>query len=111
MKQCNSDDHLISISFLHAHNSGVFAVYVEPVIALLGSTVQLRCTIDAHTPSNIFWSRTSEGSAIASINGRAYVGVLERNITWDDNGTWFCIANNNGGGNEEQFEITVVGKY
>ena len=82
--------------------------------AILHSKIELKCTVDAIPTPTITWYRLNsndEKTKLVLIQeaGDPKYGILERNVTREDDGKWQCAASGSHGGEHSDFVITVIG--
>ena len=76
----------------------------------MGSTVELRCTVDAYPPaSTLIWSGPN-GHTLIQQSVNSMFGVLGKNVTMEDDGEWECTASGQYGGRGEEFAVVVFCK-
>ena len=96
---------------------GVFSVHVDAEStfeAILHSKIELKCIVDAVLTPNIIWYRLNINDEVTKLvhtqeAGDPKYGILERNVTREDDGKWRCAVSSSYGGKESDFVITVIG--
>ena len=83
----------------------------------MGTRIELRCTIDADPPAaTLVWKRVINGQP----SWDPYLfqhpidpkfGIIEKNVTLEDNGDWCCRASGTFGNLNGEFAVIVLGKY
>ena len=86
---------------------------IEPLYeAILGSSIELKCTVDAIPTPTLTWARIKDGDVLRNViqnPGDPKYGCLQMNVTLEDNGNWQCMASGTFGGDHSDFVITVIG--
>ena len=98
---------------------GIFSVHVDiesPFEAILHSKIELKCKVDAIPTPSLMWHRVNMGGAVTKLvhtqdAGDPTYGILERNVTTEDDGKWRCTVSGSYGGKMADFVITVIGTY
>ena len=82
--------------------------------AILHSKIELKCIVDAIPTPAIIWYRLNINDEVTKVvlkqeAGDPKYGILERNVTREDDGRWRCTASSSFGGKDSDFVITVIG--
>ena len=110
---------MVVLVYCHIHHTGVFSVTPSEAVyeAVLGSRIELRCTVDADTPAvTLIWRRVINGQPspdpyLIQPSSDPKFGIIEKNVQVEDNGVWSCYASDTFGGLDGQFAVVVLGKY
>ena len=81
--------------------------------AILHSKIGLKCTVDAFPTPTISWYRLNINNTVTWVVLRQEAedpkyGILERNVTREDDGKWQCDASSVYDGKRSDFIITVI---
>lgn len=82
------------------------------IIASMGTDVEMHCYASGYPPPRISWRR--ENNDLLPTGGAVYIGNTLKiyNITKDDRGTYYCIADNGvGKGARRNIGVEVECKY
>ena len=80
------------------------------------SKIELKCKVDAIPTPSLMWHRVNMAGAVTKLvhtqdAGDPNYGILERNVTREDDGKWRCTVSGSFGGKMADFVITVIGMY
>ena len=84
--------------------------------AVLGSRIELRCIVDADPPvSTLIWKRVINGQSspnpyLFQLSSDPKFGIIEKNVTVEDDGDWCCRASGTFGSLDGEFTVVVLGK-
>ena len=84
----------------------------KKLTVLSGTTVKLLCPADGLPQPDVFWEK--DGRNITFVLGKLELertSLVIKNISKEDEGTYFCVAYNSVGTDVGQSSVTVIRKY